>query len=161
MWIIQIALFPLWTTSSAVMALQVWFSLTLTILLSSLKLLMLFMQCYQCDSAIHGIEGCDDRFDLSLFCKSNPQTSSLKWNYPCFAVISNFKIHSSEHKGELINCPAEESRGCYIVESETFNAQSTKDTHTIIFNYLIIQCSKYKGEYTNNYFQQYLERNRQ
>ena len=144
MWIIQIALFPLWFTSSAVMALQVWFSLTLTILLSSLKLLMLFMQCYQCDSAIHGIEGCDDRFDLSLFCKSNPQTSSLKWNYPCFAVISNFKIHSSEHKGELINCPAEESRGCYIVESETFNAQSTKDTHTIIFNYSIIQCSKNK-----------------
>jgi len=62
MWIIQIALFPLWLTSSAVMALQ----------------------CYQCDSAINGIEACDD---------------------------------SSEHKGELINCPAEESRGCYIVET--------------------------------------------
>ena len=119
-----------------------------------------FMQCYQCDSAIHGIEGCDDRFDLFLFSKCNLQTSSLKRNYPFFILISNFKIHSSDHKGELINCPAEESKGCYIVESETFNAQSTKDTKTIIFNHSIIQCSKYKG-YTNNYFQQYLERNRQ
>ena len=93
-----------------------------------------FMQCYQCDSAIHGIEGCDDRFDLFLFSKCNLQTSSLKRNYPFFILISNFKIHSSDHKGELINCPAEESKGCYIVESETFNAQSTKDTQTIIFS---------------------------
>ena len=103
-----------------------------------------FMQCYQCDSAIHGIEGCDDRFDLFLFSKCNLQTSSLKRNYPFFILISNFKIHSSDHKGELINCPAEESKGCYIVESETFNAQSTKDSQTIVFNYSIIQCSKYK-----------------
>ena len=96
------------------------------------------MQCYQCDSAINGNEGCDDRFDLSLFCKSNPQTSSLNRNYPFFIVISNFKIHSSEHKGELINCPAEESRGCYIVESETFNVQSKKDTQLFYYYVIII-----------------------
>ena len=61
-------------------------------------------------------------------------------------------MHSSEHKGELINCPAEESRGCYIVESETFNAQSTKDTQSFLYYIIIIitiisllLCSKYKG----------------
>ena len=115
---------------------------------------MLFMQCYQCDSAINGIEACDDRFDISVFCKSNPQTSPLKWNYPCFTVISNFKIHSSEHKGELINCPAEESRGCYIVESETFNARSTKDIKLFYYydhyHYLIIIMLKVQR--THNYF---------
>ena len=112
------------------------------------------MQCYQCDSAINGIEACDDRFDISVFCKSNPQTSPLKWNYPCFTVISNFKIHSSEHKGELINCPAEESRGCYIVESETFNARSTKDIQLFYYYYhyhyfIIIML---KVQRTHNYF---------
>ena len=159
MWIIQIALFPLWTTSSAVMALQVWFSLTLTILLSSLKLLMLFMQCYQCDSAIHGIEGCDDRFDLSLFCN---QSTNLLFKMKLSLLCRNFKFQNPQLRtqGRANKLPC---RGvqrllyCWKWDIQCSKYKGYTYNYFQLFNYSMLK----EQRYTKNYFQQYLERNRQ